>query len=81
MNKIYVSKAEIKHTNDKIVITLYALNREIDILKKKYFKINKEINNKLLGKFLSLYRYNFYKIFKLIVRFKNKNKYIFASSF
>ena len=41
LRRIFISNAEIKHTNDKIVITLYALNREIDILKKKYFKINK----------------------------------------
>lgn len=52
-NKIFVSKADIKHTNSKIVITIYVYNRQ-----KKYFynKLNKintilQLNNaKLLKK-------------------------------
>jgi hypothetical protein len=35
MNKIYVSKAEIKHTNSKALLTIYTYNREkISLLKK-----------------------------------------------
>jgi hypothetical protein len=35
MNKIYVSKAEIKHTNTKAILTVYAYNREkISLLNK-----------------------------------------------
>ena len=34
-NKIFVSKAEIKHTNSKAIITIYVYNREKLILKKK----------------------------------------------
>jgi hypothetical protein len=35
MNKIYVSKAEIKHTNKKAIITIYSYNREKIVLLKK----------------------------------------------
>jgi hypothetical protein len=45
INKIYVSKAEIKHTFNKAIMTVYVYNREkisllnkIKILNKKYFK-------------------------------------------
>jgi hypothetical protein len=34
-NKVYVSKAEIKHTNSKSIITIYVYNRERFILLKK----------------------------------------------
>jgi hypothetical protein len=52
-NRIFVSKADIKHTNSKIIITVYVYNRQ-----KKYFynKLNKintilQLNNaKLLKK-------------------------------
>lgn len=44
-NKIYVSKAEIKHTNNKALVTVYVYNREkisilkrIKLLKKSFFK-------------------------------------------
>jgi len=37
VRKIFTSDAEIKHTNDKVVITLYTLNREKKLLKYKYF--------------------------------------------
>ena len=54
INKIYVSKAEIKHTNNKAILTVYVYNREkISILKrillvknsfyKKYLNIIKSI--------------------------------------
>jgi hypothetical protein len=36
LRKIFVSDAEIKHTNDKVKLTLFAVNREKKILKKKY---------------------------------------------
>ena len=35
LNKIFVSKAEIKHTNSKVRITIYTYNREKLILLKK----------------------------------------------
>ena len=42
LRKIYVSNAEIKHTNNKAIITLFTVNREKKILKRKYLKINKK---------------------------------------
>ena len=35
MNKIFVSKAEIKHTNSKAIITIYAYNKETLVLLRK----------------------------------------------
>ena len=40
-NKIFVSKAEIKHTNSKAIITIYVYNREKLILLKKIRKLKK----------------------------------------
>ena len=50
INRIFISKAELKHTSDKVIITLYIYNRQkkyylnklktirtLDLLKKKYF--------------------------------------------
>ena len=34
LRRIHVSNAEIKHTNNKAIITLYTLNREKNVLKK-----------------------------------------------
>ena len=39
LNKIYVSKPEIKHTNSKAIITIYTYNREKKSLLKKIFLI------------------------------------------
>jgi hypothetical protein len=40
LNKIFVSKAEIKHTNSKAIITIYVYNREKIILEKKIRRLN-----------------------------------------
>jgi hypothetical protein len=42
-NKIYVSKAEIKHTNSKAILTVYLYNREKVSLLKKIKKIKKSL--------------------------------------
>jgi hypothetical protein len=67
LNKIFASKAEIKHTNNKAILTVYVYNREkvsllknIKILNKSFFKkvkllINK--NKKIFG-FYSAEDYN-----------------------
>jgi len=54
-NKIFVSKAEIKHTNSKSIITIYVYNRErfillkkINILKKYLFKYFSVILKKMI---------------------------------
>lgn len=49
LNKIFISKAEIKHTNSKAIITIFVYNREKLILLKKIRKL-KEIFVKLMIK-------------------------------
>lgn len=41
MNKIFISKAEVKHINSKAIVTIYVYNRERLILLKKIWKIKK----------------------------------------
>ena len=49
LNKIYVSRPEIKHTNSKAIITIYVYNRENIALLKNIRKLKKSLN------FLSLF--------------------------
>ena len=58
INKIFVSKALVKHTNNKTIITLFTYNREKLFLIKKIYEIYdqlKELNNK------SYFKLNFKK--------------------
>ena len=62
INKIYVSKAEIKHTNNKAILTVYVYNREkisllrkILIIKKSFYK---KIRNLNLAYLTFKYQYN-----------------------
>jgi hypothetical protein len=61
LNKIFVSKAEIKHTNSKATITIYTYNRENRVLLKK---INM-LKNLFYKKIISLL-YNSDKLYKNI---------------
>lgn len=54
--RIFVSDAEIKHTSSKVKVTLYIINREKKILKKKYKKLYKRISFKLLNYSISIYK-------------------------
>jgi hypothetical protein len=47
LNKIYTSKAEIKHTNNKAILTVYVYNREKISLFKKIRYLNKSFYNKV----------------------------------
>lgn len=49
LNKIFVSKAEIKHTNSKATITIYTYNREKTVLIKKLKNIKKIFYKKILS--------------------------------
>lgn len=49
LNKIFVSKAEIKHTNSKATITIYTYNRENRVLLKKINKIKNLFYKKILS--------------------------------
>lgn len=46
-NKIYVSKAEIKHTNSKAIITIYVYNRERFILLNKWQELLEELQQNI----------------------------------
>jgi hypothetical protein len=76
LRRIFTSNAEIKHTNNKIIITLYVLNREKNVLKKKYLKINNIVNKNLLGQFFSLYIKNLKKIHRIYVWLNTKYKFM-----
>nr|YP_009750533.1 ribosomal protein S3 [Tolypocladium cylindrosporum]QIJ60538.1 ribosomal protein S3 [Tolypocladium cylindrosporum] len=77
LRKIYVSNAEIKHTNNKAIITLFTVNREKKILKKKYLKINKKVSKNLIKRYFLLYKNNITKIHEILN--KQKNEYAFIS--
>ncbi len=81
LRKIFVSDAEIKHTNNKVKITLYTVNREKQILKKKYIKLYKKISFKLLEHSIFLYK-NFIQniYFHLNNKYKIRNEYFFESN-
>lgn len=48
LNKIFVSKAEIKHTNSKAIVTIYTYNREKRVLLKKIKMIQSLFYKKIL---------------------------------
>jgi hypothetical protein len=76
LRKIYVSNAEIKHTNNKAIITLFTVNREKKILKNKYLKINKKINQNLINRYLLLYKNNVSKIYDIINKHKDEHDFL-----
>lgn len=63
LNRILIGKPEFKHTNDKVIITLYVYNRELLLLKKKMIKLKRKI---YLEYFLKL-------VFKNLLIFKKIN--------
>ena len=83
LKRIYVSNVEIKHTNNKAIITLYVLNTKKKFLYKKYLK-SKRIFESLKFYILNIQR-NFLK--KNIFLLKNRliksflsNKFILRST-
>nr|YP_009307004.1 ribosomal protein S3 [Tolypocladium ophioglossoides]AOR52811.1 ribosomal protein S3 [Tolypocladium ophioglossoides] len=77
LRRIYVSNAEIKHTNNKAIITLFTVNREKKILRNKYLKINKKVSKNLIKRYFLLYKNNITKIHEILN--KQKNEYAFVS--
>ena len=87
-NKIFVSRAEVKHTSTKAVITIYVYNREKIILLKQLTNIKKKLKFMLENKerlfinkvfnFLSLTNFTFYLLDgklddrDIVKKFKNK---------
>ena len=90
-HKIYVNNGEFKHTNDKVIITLYTYNRQksnyLSILDKRYLSLQK--SNKKLNKRLYLIKckglkylkktnkekYNIIKELNIFNKVKNKSFY------
>jgi len=72
LNKVYISKPEIKHTNSKAVITIYVYNREnISILK--------NIKKRKLKKLLNIIRRVINKLERIFINskiFSNKNTFL-----
>lgn len=48
LNKIFVSKAEVKHTNAKAIVTIYTYNKEKLVLLNKINKLKKSFYKKIL---------------------------------
>lgn len=71
-NKILISKAELKHTSDKVIITLYIYNRQkIYYLNKlKTIKVLNLLKKKSLRKKLSIIKNNSLKIIKKVIQHK-----------
>lgn len=71
LNNIYVSKAEIKHTNSKAIITIYVYNRERFILLGKISKF-KNIIKKRIIRYVRIVKLRIFA--KLMIFSINKNK-------
>ena len=86
-NKVYVSRAEMKHTNTKVVITLYVYNKQKYYLKRKLINIIKNIDikkRKYLSLILKINNDKFSYIFKKVSDNLKKSiilSYIFRKRF
>lgn len=59
INRIFISKAELKHTSDKVIITLYVYNEERRILTKKLKRIEAILFSSLNNASLKIYGEDF----------------------
>jgi hypothetical protein len=68
-HKIYISNGEFKHTNNKLIITLYIFNRQNHNyklkIKKQYYKIFKHLKNRLNRKFSVIRHRGFQKLIRI----------------
>lgn len=78
LNKVYVSNAEIKHTNNKAIITLFAVNKVKKIYIKKYLILNKILSKKLIQRYLYLYKNNITTINNVLIEF---NRYLLSAGY
>jgi hypothetical protein len=79
-HRIYAGNSELKHTNDKVIITFYTYNRQkynyLSVLRNRYLKLFR-VKRKILNKrFYSLKDRGFNYLKKA-----NKDKYILISFF
>jgi len=73
LNKVYISRPDINHTNSKIIITIYVYNRE-------YFSILKNINKRKLTNLLTKIKIIIIKLenyFSSRILFKDKNSSLY----
>jgi hypothetical protein len=70
VKRIFVSKAEMKHTNNKIIITVYTYNRQ------KIYLINKIKKLQKIFIFIEQYKFKSIKNTNRIKFFKNKLKFV-----
>jgi hypothetical protein len=77
LNRVYVSNAEIKHTNNKAIITLFAVNKEKKIYMNKYLVLNKILSKNLIKRYLYLYKNNITTINNVLIKF---NKYFLSAA-
>jgi hypothetical protein len=70
LRRIFLSNIEIKHNNNKVIITVYTFNKEKNLLKEKYMKINNIINKKLIQRFFVLYKRNINQIYNTLTSYK-----------
>ncbi len=81
LRKIFVSDAEVKHTNDKVKITLYTINREKKNLKTKYTKLYKKMSIELLERYIFLYKNYMTDIYSYLNnKYKTSNEYFFETN-
>jgi hypothetical protein len=92
-NKVYVSRAEMKHTNTKVVITLYIYNKQkyylkrklisivknIDIKKRKHLSLILKIMNNSNNKFSPIFKEMSYNLKKNILSFVFRKRFSFFS--
>jgi hypothetical protein len=75
LKKIYISKAEIKYTNNNTMITIYVVDKEKDILKRRYIVTKKIINENMYDNFFSIYKLNIITLHSLLNRLKTNYFY------
>jgi len=76
LQRIFVSDAELKYTNNKAVITLYVVNREKRVLTNKYLTINKIISQHLLNRAYLLFINKISAIYTELNKYKNQYFFI-----
>jgi hypothetical protein len=76
LRKIFVSDAEIKHTNDKVKITLYTINKEKKFLKQKFVKLYKKMSLELLERYIYLYKNYILNLYSHL-----NNKYVIRNDY
>ena len=69
LNKILVSKAEIKHTNSKAIVTVYVYNREKILLKRRF---------NVFRKYLLLFKFYKKKIFSFLFLTEGLNGAVYS---